>query len=169
MYLRNTYLLFDVIYVERTSLHYISWTVKEYWLMVIVTDHEYICLIVSQIRGSIFNYYLFFIYICFFCPIFVYLLVLFCMYRCNSTLDDTGHILSTPPSLTTSSLKLKFFIITFSMPALALILRGLTVRMESLLLVSKNVLPSLLPAWSSVSLYFYLSFLLEVCSHCTCP
>ena len=46
--------------------------------------------------------------------------------------------------LTTSSLKLKFFIMTFSMLSLALILGRLTVRMETLLLFSKTVLPSLL-------------------------
>ena len=37
----------------------------------------------------------------------------------------------------------------FSMPSLALILGRLMVRMESLLLFSKAVLPNLLPAWSN--------------------
>ena len=73
--------------------------------------------------------------------------------------------------LTTSSLKSKLSIITFSMPSLALILERLTVWIESLLF-SKAVFPSLLPAWSNsfvCILYFYLSFLLEVCSSSTCP
>ena len=51
--------------------------------------------------------------------------------------------------LTTSSLKLKFFIMTFSRLSLALILGRLTVWMESLQLFSKTVLPSSLSAWSN--------------------
>ena len=51
--------------------------------------------------------------------------------------------------LTTSSLKLKFFIMTFFMPSLELIPCRLTVRMESLLLFSKTVLPSSLLLWSN--------------------
>ena len=51
--------------------------------------------------------------------------------------------------LTTLSLKLKVFIMTFSMPSLALILGSLMVQMESLLLFSKIVLPNSLPAWSN--------------------
>ena len=51
--------------------------------------------------------------------------------------------------LTTSSLKLKFFIMMFSRPSLALILERLVVRMESFLLFSKSVLPKLLTAWSN--------------------
>ena len=51
--------------------------------------------------------------------------------------------------LTISSSKLKFFLMTFFMVSLALILRRLTVRMESLLIFSKTVLPSSLTAWSN--------------------
>ena len=51
--------------------------------------------------------------------------------------------------LTTSFLKLKFFIMTFSRPSLALILGRLTVPMESFLLFSKTVLPNSLTAWSN--------------------
>ena len=66
--------------------------------------------------------------------------------------------------LTTSFLKFKFFIMTFSIPSLTLILGRLTVRMESLLFFSKIVLPSWFKLLS-VSLYF----LLEVCSHSIFP
>ena len=51
--------------------------------------------------------------------------------------------------LTNSYLKLKFLIMTFSMSSLALIIRRLTVRRESILLFSKTVLPNSLPAWSN--------------------
>ena len=48
--------------------------------------------------------------------------------------------------LTTSSLKSKFFIMTFSMPLLALIFGRLTIRMKSLLF-SKTVLPNFFRFW----------------------
>ena len=62
--------------------------------------------------------------------------------------------------LTTSSLKLKFFIMTFSRPSLTLILGRLTVRMESLLLFLKNVLPRSLTAW--LKCFVCLSLLLPI-------
>ena len=63
-------------------------------------------------------------------------------------LDDICMILLLFHPLITSYLKLKLFIMTFSMPSLALILRKFMVRMESLLLFLKIVLSSSLPAWS---------------------
>ena len=62
--------------------------------------------------------------------------------------------------LTTSSLKLKFFIMMFSRPSLALILGRLTIRMESLHLFSKTVLPNTLTAWSNS--FVYVSLLLPI-------
>ena len=60
--------------------------------------------------------------------------------------------------LTTS----EFFIMTFSMPSLALILGWFTVQMESLLLFSKTVLLSSLSVWSNsfVCVFLLLSILL---------
>ena len=72
-------------------------------------------------------------------------------YVTNSTLDDTGHISLTPPPLTTSSLNLKFFIITFCMPSMAL---------KSLLLFLKNCASELhvqTPSRFSISRLWILS------------
>ena len=62
--------------------------------------------------------------------------------------------------LITSFLELKFFIMTFSMPSLAMILGRLSSQMESLLLFSKTLLPNSLPAWSNA--FAYVSLLLPI-------
>ena len=71
-----------------------------------------------------------------------------------------GIILLLLHRLTTSFLQLKFSIMIFSMPFLALILGRLMVQMESLLLFSKTVHQSSLPAWSSS--FIYVSLLLPI-------
>ena len=67
----------------------------------------------------------------------------------NSTLDDTGHSPPTPPPSDYFIPKIKILYYDVFQPSLALILRRLTVWMESLLLFSKNVLPNSLTAWSN--------------------
>ena len=62
--------------------------------------------------------------------------------------------------LITSSLKLKNFVITFSLPSVTLILGRLTVWIEFLLCFSKTVLTNSLPAWSN--LFVSVSLLLPI-------